>query len=56
MKKIINETNQKAWACIWALALGLMASSGSQLNSWVGRAQIYKAINNNQLQAKVAAL
>ena len=33
-----------------------MASSGSQLNSWVGRAQIYKAINNNQLQAKVAAL
>lgn len=29
MKKIIKETNPKAWACVWALALGLMASSWS---------------------------
>ncbi len=33
MKKIFNETNQKAWACVWALALGLMASSGSHAQS-----------------------
>jgi tripartite-type tricarboxylate transporter receptor subunit TctC len=33
MKKIIKETNLKAWACVWALALGLMASSWSHAQS-----------------------
>jgi tripartite-type tricarboxylate transporter receptor subunit TctC len=33
MKKIIKETYQKAWACVWTLALGLMASSWSHAQS-----------------------
>ena len=33
MKKIINETNHKAWACVASLALGLMASSWSHAQS-----------------------
>ena len=33
MKKIINETNQKAWVCVWTLALGLMVSSWSHAQS-----------------------
>jgi tripartite-type tricarboxylate transporter receptor subunit TctC len=33
MKKIIKETYQKAWSCVWTLALGLMASSWSHAQS-----------------------